>query len=245
MPGQAKNTYGTGCFLLMHTGHEACAIDAQARDHRGGLGSGAGPPSTRSRAACSWPARLIQWLTRRARHHRQRRRKPTPSARRVATTRTASTWCPRSPGLGAPSGMPTPAAPLYGLTRGTGAAPTSCARRWSRSRYRGVRPGRVAMEADAACRFQRAATSDGGAPANDFLMQFQADMLGAPLRRPDNAETTALGAAYLAGLSTGFWKARESWRPCGEDRFAAHLRRAACAPPACAAWHEAVSRVRS
>ena len=87
---------------------------------------------------------------------------------------------------------------------------------------------------------------DGGAAANDFLMQFQADMLGVPLRRPDNAETTALGAAYLAGLSTGFWKSTEELAALreGEDRFLPTFddrERAA----RLAAWHEAVARVRS
>ena len=87
---------------------------------------------------------------------------------------------------------------------------------------------------------------DGGAAANDFLMQFQADMLGAPLRRPDNAETTALGAAYLAGLSTGFWKSTEELAALreGEDRFLPTFDEPMRAARL-AAWHEAVSRVRS
>ena len=87
---------------------------------------------------------------------------------------------------------------------------------------------------------------DGGASKNDFLMQFQADMLGAPLRRPDNAETTALGAAYLAGLSTGFWKSTEELAALreGEDRFLPTFDEPMRAARL-AAWHEAVSRVRS
>ena len=62
---------------------------------------------------------------------------------------------------------------------------------------------------------------DGGASANDFLMQFQADMLGVSLRRPANAETTALGAAFLAGLTTGFWESTAELAALreGEERF--------------------------
>ena len=65
------------------------------------------------------------------------------------------------------------------------------------------------MEADAGVRFS-VLNVDGGASANDFLMQFQSDILRTPLRRPQNAETTALGAAFLAGLATGFWKDAEA-----------------------------------
>ena len=63
----------------------------------------------------------------------------------------------------------------------------------------------VAMEADAGMPL-KVLKVDGGASANDFLMQFQSDLLRTPLHRPQNTETTALGAAYLAGLGTGFWK---------------------------------------
>ena len=65
------------------------------------------------------------------------------------------------------------------------------------------------MEADAGVRLS-VLNVDGGASANDFLMQFQSDILRTPLRRPQNAETTALGAAFLAGLATGFWKDAEA-----------------------------------
>ena len=87
---------------------------------------------------------------------------------------------------------------------------------------------------------------DGGASANDFLMQFQADMLGVSLRRPANAETTALGAAYLAGLTTGFWPdtaALVALRE-GEERFLPTFDESARAERL-ARWRDAVARVRS
>ena len=87
---------------------------------------------------------------------------------------------------------------------------------------------------------------DGGASANDFLMQFQCDILGTPLRRPANVETTALGAAYLAGLSTGYWDSIDdlkslraddtTYQPDADDGHrSARL----------AGWRQAVSRTRS
>ena len=87
--------------------------------------------------------------------------------------------------------------------------------------------------------------ADGGAVANGFLMQFQADMLGVPVEVPAIAETTALGAAYLAGLATGFWKSREEldagWRPARryEPRMDAPER-----DRLYARWQQAVERSR-
>ncbi|WP_416241701.1 FGGY-family carbohydrate kinase [Eggerthella sinensis] len=76
----------------------------------------------------------------------------------------------------------------------------------------------VAMEADAGVPLS-VLNVDGGASANDFLMQFQSDILRTPLRRPQNAEPTALGAAFLAGLATGFWKDAESLRALRSSDF--------------------------
>ena len=103
----------------------------------------------------------------------------------------------------------------------------------------------AAMEADAGVKLQ-ALRVDGGASANNFLMRFQSDVAGAPVERPECIETTAFGAAALAGLSVGFWRNREelaalrrvdrvfrpSWSTC--ERTAAMKR-----------WHRAVERVRS
>ena len=163
-------------------------------------------------------------------------------ARSVATTDGVFV-VPAFTGLGAPWWDADARGAILGLTRGAGRAHIV----------------RAALESIAyqVCDLARAMAEDarmplsvlnvdGGAAANDFLMQFQADMLGAPLRRPDNAETTALGAAYLAGLSTGFWKSTEELAALreGEDRFLPTFDEPMRAARL-AAWHEAVSRVRS
>ena len=100
-----------------------------------------------------------------------------------------------------------------------------------------------AMQADAGQPI-RVLNVDGGASRNDFLMQFQADLLGAPIHRPRNVETTALGAAYLAGLTTGFWSGTDELRGLRADDevFCAQM------PPGKAAelldgWHRAIQRV--
>ena len=101
-----------------------------------------------------------------------------------------------------------------------------------------------AMSADAGLDL-RALRVDGGAAANDFLMQFQADILGTPVQRPEITETTALGAAYLAGLASGFWSSSEEiagqWRVerVFEPRMSADERESRYA-----AWRNAVARVR-
>lgn len=87
---------------------------------------------------------------------------------------------------------------------------------------------------------------DGGASPNDFLMQFQSDIIGVPVERPDCIETTALGAAYLAGLGIGFWNGMAELKenPCGLSRFTPSL----CESERTAAldgWHSAVNRVKS
>ena len=84
---------------------------------------------------------------------------------------------------------------------------------------------------------------DGGASANDFLMQFQADLLGCELRRPANLETTSLGAAYLAGLATGFWSGTDELRGlrASDDVFRRQMDEAQ-AEALLAGWHDAVRR---
>ena len=114
---------------------------------------------------------------------------------------------PAFTGLGAPYWDADARGAIYGLTRGTGRA--HIVRAALESLAYQVHDLAVAMEADAGVRLS-VLNVDGGASANDFLMQFQSDILRTPLRRPQNAETTALGAAFLAGLATGFWKDAEA-----------------------------------
>ena len=114
---------------------------------------------------------------------------------------------PAFTGLGAPYWDAEARGAIYGLTRGAGRA--HIVRAALESLAYQVHDLAVAMEADAGVRLS-VLNVDGGASANDFLMQFQSDILRTPLRRPQNAETTALGAAFLAGLATGFWKDAEA-----------------------------------
>ena len=170
-PGQAKNTYGTGCFLLMHTG---CFLLMQwLRDDMG----------------------IIDDVA------------ETSAIARSVNSTDGVYVVPAFTGLGAPYWDADARGAIYGLTRGTGRA--HIVRAALESLAYQVHDLAVAMEADAGVRLS-VLNVDGGASANDFLMQFQSDILRTPLRRPQNAETTALGAAFLAGLATGFWKDAEA-----------------------------------
>ena len=239
--GQAKNTYGTGCFLLMHTGHEACASEHGLVTTVAASAPNAGDTEYALEGSVFMAGALIQWL-RDELGIIDSVADTDAIARSVATTDGVFV-VPAFTGLGAPWWDADARGAILGLTRGAGRAHIV----------------RAALESIAyqVCDLARAMAEDarmplsvlnvdGGAAANDFLMQFQADMLGAPLRRPDNAETTALGAAYLAGLSTGFWKSTEELAALreGEDRFLPTFDEPMRAARL-AAWHEAVSRVRS
>lgn len=239
--GQAKNTYGTGCFLLMHTGREACRSTHRLVTTLAASAPGAPGPEYALEGSVFMAGALIQWL-RDELGIIDSVAETDAIARSVATTDGVFV-VPAFTGLGAPWWDADARGAILGLTRGAGRAHIV----------------RAALESIAyqVCDLARAMAEDahmplsvlnvdGGAAANDFLMQFQADMLGAPLRRPDNAETTALGAAYLAGLSTGFWKSTEELAALreGEDRFLPTFDEPMRAARL-AAWHEAVSRVRS
>ena len=203
-PGQAKNTYGTGCFLLMHTGGEACRSTNNLITTIAASGPGAGPEYALEGSVFMAGA-LMQWL-------RDDMGVIDDVAETSAIARSVSSTdgvyvVPAFTGLGAPYWDADARGAIYGLTRGTGRA--HIVRAALESLAYQVHDLAVAMEADAGVRLS-VLNVDGGASANDFLMQFQSDILRTPLRRPQNAETTALGAAFLAGLATGFWKDAEA-----------------------------------
>jgi glycerol kinase len=150
-------------------------------------------------------------------------------------------FVPALTGLGSPHWDPYARGTIVGLTRGSGRA------QLARAALEAIAYQSVdAVRAEEAASGERLAAlkADGGATANRWLMQFQADVLGAPVVVPEIAETTALGAAYLAGIATGRWNAAEvaeMWREAaryepqmGEDERAALL----------ADWHRAVERSR-
>jgi glycerol kinase len=207
-PGTAKNTYGTGSFVLLNTG-------SQAPDPGDGLLATVAC-GTESRAAYALEASIfvtgaaVQWL--RDGLGVIERADESEALAASLDGNDGVYFVPALTGLGSPHWDPYARGTIVGLTRGSGRAHLA----------------RAALEAIAyqtvdAVRAQEAASgerlavlkADGGAVANGWLMQFQADVLGAEVVVPEIAETTALGAAYLAGITTGRWtleQVGEMWR---------------------------------
>jgi glycerol kinase len=202
-PGLAKNTYGTGCFLLMHTGDRPLPSAAGLLTTAAARLEGETPQFALEGSVFMGGA-VVQWLRDglgliRESQEVQALAAQVPDSEGVVLV-------PAFTGLGAPYWQPDARGALVGLTRGTRAAHIA----------------RAALEAIA---FQSAAVLtamnrdacdhataplqelrvDGGASTNDLLMQMQADVLGLPVVRPQVTETTALGAAALAGLQAGVW----------------------------------------
>ena len=198
-PGSAKNTYGTGCFFLMNTGTEA------RRSENGllttiawGLG---GRVEYALEGAVFVAGAAVQWL------RDQLGLLKNAAESEVLAASVADTGgvylVPAFTGLGAPYWDPAARGTIVGLTRGSSRA--QLVRATLESIAYQSRDVLHCFERDTGLR-ARELQVDGGATANDFLMQFQADLLGIPVRRPRVLETTAMGAAYLAGLAVGYWK---------------------------------------
>ena len=203
-PGQAKNTYGTGAFLLMHTG--------ERRTHSGhGLLATAacgprGEPAYALEGSVFVAGAAVQWL-RDGLGLIGRADESEALARSVADTGGVH-FVPAFVGLGSPHWEAEARGTLTGLTRGT-------------TRAHIVRAALEAMAFSSAELVETMAGDagldlsalrvDGGASANDWLMQFQADVIGTPVERPDLIETTALGAAGLAGLALGVWRTADDF----------------------------------
>ena len=191
-PGMAKNTYGTGCFMLMNTGRAARSANrllttiAWQHDERA-LRAGRRGVRRRRRGAVA---------ARRARHHRALGRRRSAGGQRARHRRRV--FRPRLHRTGRPHWDAYARGTIVGLTRGTTRA--HIARAALEAIAFQSAEVLVAMQTDAASRCVELRV-DGGATANDLLMQFQADLLGVPVVRPQVTETTALGAAYLAGLA--------------------------------------------
>jgi glycerol kinase len=235
--GMAKNTYGTGSFVLLNTGPEP-------PPPTDGLlttvaWAGLGETAYALEASVFVTGAAVQWL-------RDGLEVIEAAAETEALAASLDSndgvyFVPALTGLGSPYWDPYARGTIVGLTRGSGRAHLA----------------RAALEAIAyqtadAVRAQEAASgealselrADGGAVANRWLMQFQADVLGAPVVVPEIAETTALGAAFLAGIASGVWslgRVREMWRESAryEPRMAASEREALLAE-----WHRAVERSR-
>jgi glycerol kinase len=196
--GSAKNTYGTGAFLLLHTGAE------RVRSTRGLLTTVACDAAGRAAYALEGSifvaGAAVQWL-RDGLGLIADAKETEALARSVADTG-GVVFVPAFVGLGAPHWETAARGAIFGLTRGTTRA--HLARAALEAMAFSTREVLDVMAADSGLGLGDLKV-DGGAAANDWLMQFQADVLGAPVRRPDLVESTALGAAALAGLATGVW----------------------------------------
>lgn len=195
--GMAKNTYGTGCFLLLHTG------DTAARPPAGLLSTAAACEADQRSYALEGSVftagAVIQWLRDELGMISSAEESETLAAQ-VADTGGVY-LVPAFAGLGTPYWDPRARGTICGLTRGSGRCEIVRAALESIA-YQTADVVQVMTECGLPVRELRV---DGGASANNFLMQFQADLLGAPVRRAACQETTALGAAYLAGLGAGIW----------------------------------------
>ena len=237
-PGEAKNTYGTGCFMLMNVGEKpvfsengllttiAWGLDGKVEYALEGSVYVAGA--------------AIQWL-----RDEMRLIDSSPDSEYFATRVENTNGCyvvPAFTGLGAPYWDPYARGAITGLTRGV-------------NKYHIIRATLEslafqtsdvlrAMELDSGIHMS-ALKVDGGACRNNFLMQFQADIINTPVRRPECVETTAMGASYLAGLAVGFWGSKEdvvrNWSidrefmpMMGDEERAKEL----------AGWHQAVESTR-
>ena len=201
-PGMAKNTYGTGCFMLMNTGERAVASD------NGLLTTIAwgvdGKVEYALEGAIFVAGSVVQWLRDGLRMLGKASDSQAYAER--AGDNDGVYFVPAFVGLGAPYWRSDIRGAVFGLTRGT--SKEHFIRAAIESMAYQTRDVLGAMQADSGIELKEL-RADGGAIANDFMAQFQSDILNVPVLRPQVAETTALGAAYLAGLATGFWSSRE------------------------------------
>jgi len=242
-PGMAKNTYGTGCFMLMHTGQKAVASRQRLLSTIGWTLAGNGAPRTdyMLEGGVFMAGATVQWL-----------RDGLGIIRESAEVEALAlsvpdnggvVFVPAFAGLGAPYWDSYARGTVVGMTRGTTKAHIARAALESIA-YQTV-DVLEAMQADSTIALHELRV-DGGAARNDLLMQFQANVLGVPVVRPMVTETTALGAAYLAGLASGFWASQEE--------IAAQWQMQRCFEPAMSAdernhrialWRRAVQRAQA
>ncbi len=202
-PGMAKNTYGTGCFMLMNTGNDRCVSEAGLLTTIAwGLD---GKVEYALEGSIFIAGAAVQWLRDGLRIFDEARDSEY-YANKVSDTDGVYV-VPAFAGLGAPYWDMYARGAMFGLTRGTTKA--HIIRATLEAIAYQTRDVLNAMETDSGVHL-KALRVDGGATENNFLMQFQSDVLGVPVERPEILETTALGAAYLAGIATGYWKKEET-----------------------------------
>ncbi|MDM8246054.1 glycerol kinase GlpK [Collinsella tanakaei] len=237
--GDTKNTYGTGCFLLMNTGDEV------VHSNNGlistiGIAEG-GKVSYALEGSIFHAGSVIQWL-----RDKLGIIKHAADTAAIAQSVEGNDDCylvPAFSGLGAPWWDPMARGLITGLTAASDRATLvrAACESMAYQSYDVLR----SMEADAGMKLAELSV-DGAASRNDFIMQFQANLLGIPVVQTEAVETTALGAAYLAGLAVGYWEDRDElqadhalgkrFMPAGEEREIAHC---------LSGWHDAVARTRT
>jgi glycerol kinase len=236
--GQGKNTYGTGCFLVMNTGATAIGSRNQLLTT---VAWRLGQRLTYALEGSIFIAgAVVQWL--RDELGLIRRAEEVEALASSVPDNGGVYLVPAFAGLGAPHWDPYARGTIVGLTRGSGAGHIA------RAALEGVafQVAEVveAMEKDAGLALTELRV-DGGASRNDLLMQLQADLLGVPVVRPKVTETTALGAAYLAGLAVGFWGSLDElaaqWQ---EDRRFEPTTSLALRQAQLARWRQAVERAK-
>ena len=208
-PGTVKNTYGTGCFMLMHTGEQP--VPSRNKLLTTAACQSGSRPEYALEGSVFIAGAVVQWL-----RDGLGIIKSSADIERLAASVADNGGVylvPAFAGTGSPHWDPYARGAILGLTRGSAAA--HIARAALESIAYQTADVLHAMEADSGIELAEMRV-DGGAARNDMLMQFQADLLGVPVVRPRVTETTALGAAYLAGLAVGFWKDAEEigaqWR---------------------------------
>ena len=237
--GEAKNTYGTGCFLLMNTGEKPVASqNGLVTTIAWGLN---GKVEYALEGSIFVAGAAIQWL-----RDEMGLVENSPASERYARQVPDTNgvyMVPAFVGLGAPYWDPYARGAIVGLTRG--ANRNHVIRATLESLAYQTWDVLHAMEADSGIRLDSLKV-DGGACANDFLMQFQADIIRSEVRRPVCIETTALGAAYLAGLATGYWDSQDdvkaNWQVSGS--FVPQMD-AKLAQEKLDGWHAAVDMLRT
>ncbi|HQU48315.1 MAG TPA: glycerol kinase GlpK [Casimicrobiaceae bacterium] len=238
-PGLAKNTYGTGCFLLMNTGTRPVASSNRLLTTV--AWSRARTTDYALEGSVFIGGAVVQWLRDELRIIRHA--SEVEALAGSVTDNGGVVLVPAFAGLGAPHWDPYARGAIFGLTRGASGA--HLARAALESIALQSRDVLVAMQKDAGIALSGLRV-DGGAAANDLLMQIQADVLGVPVVRPKVLETTALGAAYLAGLAVGTWRdaaeVEANWQV--DRRFEPSMPRERV-DALVALWHKAVERSKA
>ncbi len=209
-PGDVKNTYGTGCFCIMNTGEKAVASNNKMLTTIGWQRYGKTIYALEGSVFIA--GALIQWL-----RDQLQIIKAAPEVEALAKTvkdNGGVTFVPALSGLGAPYWDPEATGAIMGITRGTEKG--HIARAALEAIALRSRDIIIEMQKDAQTEFSTLKV-DGGATENDLLMQIQADLLQKEVVRPNTTETTALGAAFFAGLAVGFWKDEDELKSIWEE----------------------------